>query len=666
MKRKLVAFLMALSLVVPQVCFASGKGEQLEKTIQIVKSKVEIPKTLDQFSYEQYDDLYEMFWRDANGSAEVEVRCTPEGQLMGYYYYKEQEDKPNKVSSIDSDKARQVAEAFLNKMVPEYAKELQFTNLENNLKRDNLIFEYTLVHEGIPVYGQNVMIQVNKQTGEVESFRGIQYNPKMQYSTNVVGIDVNAAQKIYLSEIGLPMSYYVYTNRRDKAKVFLAYTLENPELAIQAQTGKKIEMYEEEKINVPLGDMGAVTEDFKEASVENLMPAEVEAVESTKGYMTAEEICKKASAYFPVLATMSILNTNTYKDQYDERINIRLDSKENRSARLECDPKTGEVYCYRYYDERREEKNEKKPISEIWKGASEFVKQVNPEKSSSITLKDATIRERTPNEQCFNFVRTVNGIAVQNDSIDLVYDADLKQVVNYEVSWEKDVDFPNAKGVLTPEEVIQKIGLKLYYLQTGEYQYTLVYKTDGANDIFDAHTGKAVNRRGEEKNNDKSQGIYTDIKGHQAESIITQLYNSGIYLEGSVLKPDEAITQKEFLRVLHQAREIYKDDEGVYKIAIKEGILNEDEKQLDKQLLRAEGVKYIINTTNYKELALQSKLFKYPYQDQKVSEATKGYITVAYGLNVLDHNSKNFRPEEKLTKAEAMVMIYNALQNEVI
>lgn len=666
MKRKLVMVLIACSLLGPQACWANETASQLENIIESVKSKIDIPSKLSELNYNAYDETWNLSWNSKDHKESMDISCTSEGNVLSYYHFKEEDSSStHQLAQIDADKAKKIAEDFLQKVVPEYAGDLAVSDLQTPTTHEEYDFNFYLTHDGVKVYNHVVDISVDKEDGTIDNFNGFKFDSSAKYDASIPVLTQERAQSLYLAKIGLPLGYHTYFDDNQNKQAFLAYAIENSKIAVSAKNGEKVQAYTDEDgiytggaKDEAMGAAGNI------ATSEVLSPAEKEAVEDAKDYMPVETIREKISAYFPIVKTMSILNTSVQKDSFRSRRYINLGIKENdetvAEADISCDARSGELYSYNYYiynDDRKEEGTKWTQAQ-----AQAFIQKVSPKMCSAVSFTSDNMNAYNKNLQDFTFTRMYKGLPVYDEGIDLTYSTSLNEVISYNVNWGQNISFPSQEGVLSKENVAQNIGLSLCYMQTGEHNYTLVYGVEPGVTLFDAFSGKQLDWQGREINLVTSS-FYTDLTGSKAEEMIKKLYNSGIYLEGSMLKPNEAITQQELLRLLEQATAWFEGDAQTYEIALEQGLLEENEKASDKQLTRAEGLKYIINATPYKKLALRNDLYAYPYKGEKVSETLKGYVTVAYGLNILDNKAEKFAPEELLTKADAMVMIYNLLQN---
>lgn len=666
MKRKLVIALITWSLIQPQACWANEASNQLENIIESVKSKFDIPNELSEFNYNTYDDTWNLSWNRKDHKESMDISCTSEGNVLSYYHFTEEENSSRSpLAQMDADEAKKMAEDFLKKVVPEYADHLAVSEVQIPTTGENYDFNFYLTQDGVKVHNHRVDISVDKEAGTIENFNGFKFDSCAKYDGSVPVLTEEKAQSLYLSKIGLPLGYHTYFDDNQTKQAFLAYAAKDSEAAISAKTGESVQTYKDGEVIYAGGakDEGmSATGDI--AASEKLSPAEKEAVAATKDYMPVEMIKNKISAYFPAVKAMSILNTSVQKDSFGNCRYINMGIKQGdetvAEADISCDAKTGALNSYNYYMYN----DEPKEIGTKWTKAQAqgFIQKVSPKQSSEVSFIRESTNEYNKNLQDFVFTRMYKGLPVCDEGIEFTYSTSLNEVIGYNVNWGQNILFPSQEGVLSKESIMKSIGLELCYMQTGEHAYALVYGIESDSNLFDAFSGKCLDWQGKEIISPASS-FYTDLKGNKAEETIKKLYNSGIYLEGTMLKPNKAITQQEMLRLLEQAKAWFEGDSQIYEIAVTQGLLEESEKAPDKQITRGEGVKYIINATPYKKLAMQNDLYQYPYKDEKANETIKGYVTVAYGLNILDHKVDGFAPEELLTKEDAMVMIYNLLQN---
>ncbi len=194
--------------------------------------------------------------------------------------------------------------------------------------------------------------------------------------------------------------------------------------------------------------------------------------------------------------------------------------------------------------------------------------------------------------------------------------------------------------------------------------------------ILDAYTGNVLDYNGKPYKEDKVPE-YNDIAGHFAEEQIKTLAKFGIInFSGPEYRPNEKITQKDFLMVVSNILDNYygpvikedseQDDiDEMYKQLIREGVIDEEEKAPESLITRENAVKYIIRALKYREIAEIEGIFIVAFSDEEdITPALKGYVAIASGLKIVQGSGGKFYPKNNLTRGETAVMIYNYLDKK--
>ena len=667
MKRKWIALVLGTLLAMPQISFGNALSESsiLQDVIESVKKKIIVSDQLSEFNYYLSDKTYQLSWNDEEGSESVNMRVEADGDILYYYHY--QDKNYSTLAKIGYEEAKKNAETFLKQVVPDYEKFLVLQEASAPSKDNTYTFRYNLVQDGIKVLGEKVLVNVDKQTGTVVSFNGISYDKGRTYAVKEPKVSLEEAEALYLEKIGIKLAYHTWYDYQQKEQnSFLAYEIENSDYkGINASTGEMTELIQDKEAY--FGDKETTAESSSDMGVANaaessLTPSEQKAVEETKNVLSAEELKAKWEPYFSVLSTMEITSSRLYQGDktYFRNIicrkNIGADNEEYAS--LYVDAITGELWSYDY-----NAVDQKEGMGTSWtqKESDAFIQTIAPDTFTHIVFDEVSVPKYDKNQQYFTYSRLENNIPVAGDGMTLTYNTELGAVTSYHKNW-TDTTFKKPQGILKEQEVVKNIGLELVYMETADQNYELVYNHETGTMLLDAFSGKAVNRYGDEKKEDV-QGIYTDIKGHSQEAVITKLFNSGIYLNQSTLNPDSPITQKELLSLLIKAKRwSVTSEENLYEEAYELGIIEESEKNPTKKIIREDGIAYLINLTDFKKVATLSEIYNYPFKDESVSESRKGAIAIAYGLGLLEKEDY-FKPKDTLTKAEAMVYLYRLIES---
>lgn len=667
MKRKWIALLLGALLVVPQISLGNTLNESslLQGIIESVKKRIIIPEQLSEFSYYLSDKTYQLSWNDEVGNESVNMKVEADGDILYYYH---DENKNNSIlAKVGYEEAKKNAEVFLKQVVPDYETFLVLQEASAPSKDTTYTFRYNLVQDGIKVFGEEVLVNVDKQTGTVVGFNGISYDKGRTYESEKPKVSLEEAEALYLEKIGLKLAYQTwYDYQKKEQNSFLAYEIKNSDYkGINAHTGEIAELVQDkeayfgdkETTAASSSDMGGAN-----SGESSLTPSEQKSVEEAKNVLSAKELKAKWETYFSVLSTMEMTSSRLYQGDQTYfrsiiyRKNIGADNEEYAS--LYVDAITGELWSYDY-----NVVDQKEGMGTSWmqKESDAFIQKIAPDTFNHIVFDEVSVSKYDKNQQYFTYSRLENNIPVAGDGMTLTYNKELGLVTSYHKNW-TDTTFKKPQGILTEQEVVKNIGLELVYMKTADQHYELAYTHETDTMLLDAFSGKAVSRYGDEKKEDV-QSIYTDIKGHPQEAVITKLFNSGIYLNQSTLNPDSPITQKELLSLLIQARRWSGASEAdLYEEACEQGVIEASEKNPAKKMIREDAIAYLINLTDFKKVATLSEIYNYPYKDESVSESRKGAIAIAYGLGLLDREDY-FKPKETLTKAEAMVYLYRLIES---
>lgn len=226
-----------------------------------------------------------------------------------------------------------------------------------------------------------------------------------------------------------------------------------------------------------------------------------------------EEAILKVKALFSISDDYDRFNSNI--SSYDERILFYFnwtDSTNNLPNISVTTDLEGNILSYYKYDSIYIEPSSKLPNytkEEAMKIALKFIERIDPILSKEIKLDE---RFNTVSiydlDYGFRFIRIINNLEFQDNSVNISVNKYSGKVTNYYVNWDKDLQFPIPKNIISLEEAkknyIDQIGLKLVYkstfgyprpLGTGEEdsKYYLAYTpVEGNSKGIDAFTGKPI------------------------------------------------------------------------------------------------------------------------------------------------------------------------------
>jgi hypothetical protein len=372
-----------------------------------------------------------------------------------------------------------------------------------------------------------------------------------------------------------------------------------------------------------------------------------------------------------------------------------------RYVNVRIDAKTGELLEFNTsYPQKGDEKakyneNESKAVVE------KFLKEFSPEKFKNVVFDDNYQRDiipfiksesqELPRYYNFNYTRMINGIPFIGNGIYVNFDAVSGKITSYNCQWFSNVKFASTQNVVSIDKVYDKVFNEIgYYLQYKlKYnrevyeKYASVYPRDEVKPevklvyapnpqktlIIDAFKNVLLDQNGEEYKENKAN--YTDIEDSFAKDEIIALAENGIIIDGDKFNPNANITQKDFLYMIVKTSFPYEtfkltnqdDLDRMYGVLITQGIVKKDEKSPYATVKREDAVKFIIRGMKFDKVADIKGIYNCQFKDvNEISEGLVGYVTIANGLNIVSGDEGYFKPQEKLSRAQAAVMIYNVLQ----
>ena len=685
--RILMACLFLFTICVPAFG-AEEDSKGLEQAIIDAKNIIKVPDKYSGFTHysserETMDGkvrVWSLNWAEKEGNhGFVSASIGENGFLYDYNKYDGDEDKKG-LARVTKSAAKASADEFLSKVMPADAAQMKVIEQNsNNYSNQEYNFAYQKFVNEIPVNFVTVSIGVSKYTGEVTSLTG--NNPEikgMEYPGLDKTISSADAEKAYTEKLGVNLKYYSYYDyKQKKMNVFAGYSIhDNRSQAIDAKTGEPIKLYNDDRIYKDKQDYatGVASQSNMAKMNQELTKEETEAVKNVSNLISkenAESILRGATDIITSDKKVkdTTLNKNYINDQYVW--NISFDN-----AYGEVNANTGEVislHCYDYDNITGStvSKTDAKNIAE------NFLKKITPNKfaqtkykeTENIIFKISAIEEG--NVSSFNFVRQVNGIEFENNSLYVQVDRTKGKVIGYNNNWYDNITFPDVSQSMTKEAAFNKFKeLKTFgmqYVMIDKSKAGLVYnfKNSDENYILDPVNGKRLDYTGQVYKENKLPE-YTDISGHWSEKIVKELLENGYYIEGERFKPDMNIGQIDFLRYLYSPMQNNYTDDEFYDMLIQNGVVKKEEKSPSALVSNKEAAKFIVRYLGHEQIAIHPEIFTNPFKDS-VDEKYKGYAAMCYALNIIkgDRNG-NFNGDRNISNAEAAVIIYNLIKNNTV
>lgn len=310
------------------------------------------------------------------------------------------------------------------------------------------------------------------------------------------------------------------------------------------------------------------------------------------------------------------------------------------------------------------------------------VKFIQPEKDYSDNNNDSIVTYLDYKNAEFIFTGDIES-ETEKDMIsqNLINNTDFISIPHHGSKYSSTLEFVKKSD---PEYAVVSVGENSYghptddalnkYLSIG----AKIYRTDKLGNIVIKTDGNSATINGEKINlietqNNINQTILNDIKGHWAESNITNFISNG-YINGytdGTFKPNNSITRAEFIKIFNKYFGLTKTSGKVFNdtkthwakteidIAVTNGVANgisTNEFNPDAPITREQAATMI---SNYKNLADSNHEEIYNFQDKNqisswAKDAVEGVVERGY-MN--GYSDKTFKPKSNITRAEAVVTL---------
>jgi len=684
-------------MILTLIPFSSFAQQNFDKQLKeaIIKSKklFNIGSEYDKFEHNinSYDGntVFYLNWSDSKGKlGNIDVSLTLDGTVLSYGKWKPYfgDDKP-KLPKVSKEEGLKLAKDFIKKVSPKFANNIQYVDNNETLNPNSDSYYYYFVRtvNGIPYSENSIDISVDNTTGEVKNYY-TNWDMNVAFPNAKDMISKEKAKELYKDKIGLKLlikSSYNFDLDGQKPNIYLIYGPLDTDLGINAKNGE-IAFFRNDfrAYDKACGGKGA-----EEAE---LNPDEQEAVDSIAGLISKEEAEKVGRELLKIdseykIEYISLHKNWRSKDNYTWNMSFvkKVDSKEFYAS-IDIDAKTKELVQFNKYGYVDPNKKVQYKEDEALKIAKEYISKMNPDKVNLIEYKKNYNYYRPVEEEQteyrFEFVRKEKDAYVINNGIEVSVDTRDGSINEYRISWGED-KLPFQDKVIPIDKaydiLFNDIGMELKYINPNGYdgkystekkEAVLVYglKNEKPANI-DANTGTILDCQGKPF---KLPTVisYSDIDKSYAKEKINILAQYGIALPGNEFKPSDKMVQSDFLYLLAKANGSYfeLDDskDTIYNYLINIGIVKENEKAPEKIITKEEAIKYIIRALKYDKIADLTEIYTELFKDTKdISPELKGYVSIAYGLKIVEGNNGYFKPKTELKREDGASMIFNYLFN---
>lgn len=653
---------LSMSAVVPTVMAAPielTESQRLQTALESTKSKIDVPEEYSEFTSsmsvtESGMEAYVFNWRTKDGDKSMRVRTNGD-VIMSYYNYRgDYSDRPY-ISEMSTEDAKNIALEFIDRVKGNYPYEIKFEDNSMDLYSSTYDFALRIYIGGIPLDSQMGHISINRTNGAVESFNIWYDYISNDYKSPDEMIGEDKAKEEYAKNLGLKLVYRTSYDDEDKLFAYPVYVQKYTYgKYINAMTG---DVYDQTSSDSVMNTYSLAAEDSvaggKEFGRKSLTTQEIAEIDKVAGLISTSDIEKQLrdNKYLNISKSAKFNYMHLEKkygsdDEYTYYISMSGDEKS--SGNICVNAKTGEIISFNRYDLDYDYEDLTFKDDKILK-----------------TFAGDKAKEYEYDEESKCYKRYVNDIEVEDDTVCIEM---LKgNLIRYSINY-SDVEFPSVEGAMSQQEAANAMfAAKGYELAAvlDNKKAVPVYKHE--NVYINPFTGAFVDWQNREIAADENAKIeYTDISGHYAKEYIEKLAEYGVGFEGGEFKPDEKITQKDYLALLssmyNRGITVLRNDkaqaEYVYSNAVGNNIITSEERNDDAIVTRETAVIYMIRAMGAEDYAKYNEIYVTPFDDVTVN---KGYIALLAAMGVVSGNGGQFNPNREITRAESAIMIYNYL-----
>lgn len=684
MKRVISVFLALMMLVTAFPALAdSNASKEMENVLLIVKSKVDVPEELSEFSGRVLGSServsYSFDWNNKDYSKSMSVYADSDGRITSYHYYSPVfSDK--KLSPVSKKEIIDFAYGFLKKTLPEAFKDESDTLIYDEKSynaRGNLRYSlrFDRYKNSVAVKDNSAALTLSIEDDKVcvrNMSLSYDYDAEFEADEEIIENYIEKYKKTFPTELIYcdEYNYKKVSPYEPNSKPVLIYRIKDNNAGfISLANGEEIREDSRDSLSREENAvMDSMMSAGSSANKEILTEQEIAELSEIEGLLSVAELEKSIAALPYVKLDSSLrLATNTLaKNEYGEYI-YRLhynnaDKKPYRYLNAAVNAQSGKIISLsQSYDATADEE-----LTELQKKAAEdrinsFIKKVSPDEIKECEKTDSKAYSTILNN---TYTRIVNGIKYIDNGIYISFDAKNNIVTSYRADF-RNGDFADVKSAIGDSAAYEKIleyspVTQFYILSGGKYVKAATLKKQYI--TVDAISGEVRNKDTSQEN----EFSYSDIDGHWVEDAATKLSEIQVGIAGDRLLPDTGVTQAEFLRlvcsgIIDKYYNSYTEEE-LYERLIADKIITEGEKAPEAVVKREDSFVYIIRIAGLERVAGLGDIYKIEYTDgSTLGEGKIGYAAILSGLGVVCGDGGLLRPADNLTRAEAIIMLYRYL-----
>lgn len=715
--KKITSAVLAAAMLVPPTCIVSyaEQDQAMKQALTYVKERITVPKELSHFNYSSRvvagKTQYTFTWDTvANNDKWQSISVSIRGKVITSYSHNSWDDYSSDeytFAKLDPDEIVKKAKEAVKTLNPTVCDYIEVDDTPRiYLWGDDARVTIRRVKDGVSVKGATGSVTIDKDTGELKSY-SLDWILGAGFADPSDAISKETAQKSFEKEFPVELVYTTeYDWENDKLIPHLVYR-QTEYGEIDALTGK-LSTFE--------GSYGSYNDDYDEADDDVAEVDDMDGANPATGSnaisFTEDEIAKleqenkliKADEAIKLIQDMGVFNIPmknveaTYsRCDYDEILKaytryvsfqsnvsgyVSIDGGDDPIELLDdvaedvadisvygsftINAETGEVLnysCWNGYTGDTKLTSEKKAKNLV----TSYFSKIVGNRASEFPIENAVINygydevpaetensENTTVPKMYTvnayINRYANAIRCDSENVDITVDRNGK-VADFNITY-YGIEYPAPKNIISTEDAYKKYFEQVDYalrfrcaLKDNKKVVTaMVYASDDRLNI-DAFSGDLVNYNGGELYRAAKTGEYTDLEGSKYKEIAEKLAIYGVTLmdENGRLNADKVITRAEFR-----------------DLASSIGSYGSVSDKPDSALTRQFAAKML--TSRYLDENVASlPIFKTSYRDVKEGNKYAGYIAVADALGFMSGKDGKFNPSAKITRGQALQLIYNIL-----
>ena len=662
--------------------------------------------------------------KDVNSKGSHQISVTVVGDIITEYYeYYGDRNYYGDPSFAKLSESQMLAKAkeYIGKLDPSIKDKVEVSLGDLSINSDRANINFTRIENGIEVSSNNGRVTIDKNTGELISFN-VNWWDNAKFASPEKAKTEDEIKELYKKLCNLTPYYKIYTNWSTKEKTVNIVYEPDMNSEIDAFTGKESTIWEDMRKAEGTQYYGFAAEeganDEAESSAGAADPnpatgvggitfteAELEKIQIDNSLITPKEAFEqlKKDKYAALSDDYVISSYDIYSDYdygidelvYEEgrepekkeqefyltlNFKVKDSLKEKytgyKNISVQLNAKTGEVLYLNKYGKpgdlpKLDVTKAKATADSAAKAyAKDIIDSYKSDKGNTEPVSTwGDKNQYYETSRTFRYNRYVNGIQVSGDGIYIEVDSE-GTVTRYSFNHTEDVKFP-AADILTADKAFEKLyeqrKFDYYYngwiTKDGQVKTYLLYRMSSF--YINAKTGKLCNWYGGDLN-ERSSGVkYTDIKGIPQETAILTLQRHGVTISDEKnFRPNDYIEKNEFSMLVGMALGggYYFYDEEAPVEAETPASTQKPADQGSKYVTRTDAAVIFTQSSGYGKVSELKGIFKTPFSDVKSTDENIGSIAVAYSLGFIKGEDGKFNGTKKITRAEAMQMIYDYIQ----